>query len=246
MSHSMWSSSLTGKVYDILFHRIAGMNSGNTLLPGELELSKSLGVSRATVRDALKELSMQKLICTVKGKGTFGRPSVIYAKNRLDVNSDFIQMLQKNYTDVHVSQTWKENDVISPSLLARISGEIPPNTHFLTAKWLYVAQEKARLFGRYYLCTEYIVRTPDLTQEYKSLPDFSTKYMEALITHCSMYSRVKYDDEAASQFELPSITPLLCWDEEIYDVNDNRVGYGEVFVHPENMVFSIVSNLTST
>jgi GntR family transcriptional regulator len=41
-----------------------------TLIPSENELSKEFGVTRATVRNALKELQKEQLIYTEKGKGS--------------------------------------------------------------------------------------------------------------------------------------------------------------------------------
>ena len=56
-----------------------------------------------------------------------------------------------------------------------------------------------------------------------------------------MRSKIKVDDEACGQLGIPGGTSLLCWEEVLYDVGDQPVGVGEVFVHPENMVMSVVT-----
>lgn len=43
-------------------------------LPNEVELSQDLGVSRATLREAIRSLCTQGVLEVRRGKGTFGLP----------------------------------------------------------------------------------------------------------------------------------------------------------------------------
>ena len=43
------------------------------------------------------------------------------------------------------------------------------------------------------------------------------------------------------KLDIPKGTPLLCFDDVIYNISDRVVGVGEVFVHPDNMVMSLVA-----
>ena len=45
-------------------------SKGNSLLPGEYELSDRLGVSRVTLRDVMQELQQEGMIFKIQGKGT--------------------------------------------------------------------------------------------------------------------------------------------------------------------------------
>lgn len=56
-----------------------------------------------------------------------------------------------------------------------------------------------------------------------------------------MKGHIKFDDEACMKLDIPKGTPLLCFDEVIYNISDRVVGVGEVFVHPDNMVMSLVA-----
>lgn len=63
------------KAVDVLGRRIANdIYSPDEIMPTEVELAQSLGVSRATVRDAIKVLSGMGLVRTARRYGTRVRP----------------------------------------------------------------------------------------------------------------------------------------------------------------------------
>ena len=66
------TGTLTGKVRDELAARIAsGELAPGQQLPTERELSDSFGVSRVTVRRALRDLSNSGMVYALQGRGTF-------------------------------------------------------------------------------------------------------------------------------------------------------------------------------
>src|SRR5512140_1926565 len=78
---------------------IARSPSG-TRLPSEPELAKQLGVSRATLREAMRMFETQGLIRRRQGAGTFvvGRPPVI--EGGLEVLESMLTLARKTGLDV--------------------------------------------------------------------------------------------------------------------------------------------------
>ena len=234
------SNSLTECVYDQLIHEISQMKPGDNRLPSEDELAHTLGVSRATIREALKNLAMRRLVSTVHGKGTFAHPAVLNVKNRLDVESDFISMLEQQFPEVVVGQTWTSHSRLTDFAKKAFGSE---DADAVTTRWIYEADGTIMLFGRYHILHKFITREPGENDHYASLPDFSMHCMNSMIDYCAMYSIIKNDKDASSVFRLSEVTPFLCWEEDIYDLDDQKVGVGEVFVHPDNISLSVVSKL---
>lgn len=89
--------TLSEKAYDALCNVICKMAPGNNRLPSEDDLANNMGVSRATIREALKHLMLDGVTTTIHGKGTFAHPSVFEIENRIDLYSDFYMMLTEHF-----------------------------------------------------------------------------------------------------------------------------------------------------
>lgn len=74
----MEKKSRSQQTAELLYHQIAvekRMDPGEKL-PNELELSQQLGVSRATLREAIRDLTVQGILEVRRGKGTFVSPQI--------------------------------------------------------------------------------------------------------------------------------------------------------------------------
>lgn len=228
--------SLSRQVYDVLCQSIMEMKPYQNKLPSEEDLAKQLGVSRATVREALKYLMMERVTTSIHGRGTFAHPSVFQLENRIDQDNDFGQMLKKHYGNVNVDMEWESLESGNTAYQ-----ELFQDKPAVKGYWIYTADKLKRLYIRYYIPQELIIKPLEKNLSIQSLPQLSRQCMKEDIDYCSMECRIKIDDEACRQLDIAEGTPLLCWDEIIYDVGDQPVGVGEVFVHPDNMVMSMVA-----
>src|SRR6476620_653268 len=60
------------QIHELIRHRISkGEYARGTQIPSENELCRELGVSRVTLREALRKLVRERMLVTVPGKGTY-------------------------------------------------------------------------------------------------------------------------------------------------------------------------------
>jgi GntR family transcriptional regulator len=69
--------------------------NGETMVPSEAQLTLELGVSRATVRDALTRLEAEGLILRRKGADTIINSAALDLAARIDLQVDFLEILNE-------------------------------------------------------------------------------------------------------------------------------------------------------
>lgn len=238
MNKLIKSKSLSEQAYDSLCDMIAKMEPGQNRLPSEDELARTLGVSRATIREALKYLLMDGVITTIHGKGTFAHPSVFSIKSRMDLSSDFYLVLSKQYEDVDVEIDW--------------IGFVPPSEVFinyfgaeydnvLSSDWVFYANGVPMLYAKFEICPKYITQNFDLKTNVKSLSQFSAKYMRSRVDYCIKTAKIRSSQIAEEKLGLHDNPYFFSWDERIIDIDDHLVAIGSVYPHPANMEFSTVT-----
>lgn len=114
---SSMPTGIAKEAVEILGRRIAGdVYSPDEIMPTEPELAASLGVSRATVRDAIKVLSGMGLVRTARRYGTRVRP--VEEWNLLD--SDLVGWHDLNHPRIKrmFSETTELRTIIEPAAAA--------------------------------------------------------------------------------------------------------------------------------
>ena len=197
--------TLSEQAYHALKEMVLNMKPSENRLPSEDDLASSMGVSRATVREALRRLMIDGVTTTIHGKGTFAHPSAFSAKNRMDVCSDFLQMLSRDHNEVNVSSEWFG---IVPSTQFYRNCFGPQAGEAFSSGWLFVADAQPMLYGYYEICPEFLTREVVITEPVLSLPQFSKNFMRVPIDYCIMTARIGTNADAQKKMGLPEGQPL--------------------------------------
>lgn len=72
-----------------------GIYSNSQKLPPEVELAEDIGVSRTLIRDCLMTLEREGLISRKLGMGTFINKHVLDVTTRIDLEVEFLEMIQQ-------------------------------------------------------------------------------------------------------------------------------------------------------
>lgn len=234
--------TLADLVYERLRDIIRQMTPGNNRLPSEEELSNTIGVSRTTMREALRRLSAEGCTTTIHGKGTFGHPSVLRLRGRIDTNPDFYQLLRQKHQKVEVRV---KHHGVRPSgeLFAKYLGGGRQDVYCM--QWRYYASGLPMLFGAYEFPLSFISRLPEKDEQFISLTDFSKKCLNSPVVGCAMYLSSTLNPTVARKMALSENTPLLSMEEPIFDIDDNQVGFAIYYMHPQNMKMTVVAKFDS-
>ncbi|MEL7609285.1 MAG: GntR family transcriptional regulator [Bacillota bacterium] len=235
------AKSLCERTFDELRNAILAMAPGENKLPSEDELSRALGVSRSTIREAVKQLQMEGAITKIQGRGTFAHPSVFHIQNRVDLHPDFYALLSREHERVVLDVEPLGVSTPSESYLRVFPNAVAGEPVYVMV-WRYYADDILMIFGTFEFPTRFLRRIPAPDFHVNNLPEFSKAYLNEDITYCAMQLRCGYSETAARQFGIPEKVPMQCWKEVIYDVGDHAVGYCRFFLHPDHMIMSLIAH----
>mgnify|MGYP000918752887 CR=1 FL=1 len=236
-------TSLSDKCYLALIEFIEQAPIHDNKMPSEEDLSEMLGVSRTTVREAMRQLVAEGFLTRIPGQGHYAHPSVSKLKNRIDLFPDIYRLLDKYYGNATLAIT--DVAVCSPSEECREcfkkEGDNVDEVYYM--RWVYSANGNPKFVGLLEFPVQYIVKPLEDLESVKGLPEFSTQYMENLITHCTMTLNVCENSEA-SRILGQTDKCALSWRESIYNLDDLLVGFGKIYFSPDEIGLTINAALT--
>ncbi len=234
--------TLSEKTHDMLLEEIRGMTTGNNKLLSEEDIASSFGISRATVREAMKFLMIEGLITKVQGKGIYAHPSMLQVENRVDLRSDFYSMLHNNYGQVSLDIQYmgcRAPSALCLQYMPAVQGDV------FAMRWTYRANNINRIYGQFEFPVEHLSHIPKENFWVSGLPEFGRKYLYMPVAYCAMYLKCGFDKSASQVFGVAEDIPMQCWQETIVDTEDRKVGFCEFYMHPTEMTMSVVTNFTT-
>ena len=228
---------LWNHTYDYLRGQIAQMSAGHNRLEPEEELTRRLGVSRATVREATQALVQEGYVTRRHGKGNFAHPSVASLDYRMDLTSDFIRLLDTGEGAVLCRNLRSAFGPCRESMRQRFPA---PCSAVYEQDWLYQTGERPMIFCRVSLPEEMLLRPPRPAGSDESLFSWVQTYCGRDFAYYATHLGCRGDPDAARALALPAGQVMLNWQEIFYDLSDTPVAFCDVFFHPEHMDLTMV------
>jgi GntR family transcriptional regulator len=230
------------QIQHLLRYRIHnGQYHPGTQIPSEHELSAELGVSRVTLREALRELVRENLLVKIQGKGTFvaSNPPKRLSPVRY---TGFLEELQERVrklrvTDVEISQ------VPATAELKKVLQLDDATSELTSVKRLRLIDDQPFSFTQNYLPTEIGVRirqkdlysTPllKILQEDLKIP---------IIRARETIEAAPADPDTARRLSVPVLYPLLHMTRVMYTTGDRPFELVDIFYRADKYHYSV--NLT--
>lgn len=227
-----------------LTHLIANAEIGERL-PAEPELAKQLGVSRATLREAMRTFEGQGLVRRKQGVGTFivGQAKVI--DSGLEVLESIetlahrigleVSMGDMNVTEIHANQDESENLHVSEGTpLVKVSRVIDADKRPVAYLTDILPQN---ILPENDLATGFTGSVLDLLLRLGS-PRFSKSFTDI--------QAVSASGEIARALEIQRGDVLLLFVARLYDENGNVVDYSTSYFLPGYFRFHVVRRVETT
>ena len=235
MSHRPRTSQL---LHEALGRIIQTQESG-TRLPSEPELARQLGVSRATLREAMRTFETQGLIHRRQGSGTFvSKPSQVIESGlelleSIDTLAKRIGLpVSTEEIDVDVRQVSKQESMIF---------EIPENSQVTRVSRVIMAEGKPAAFLIDVLPTD-ILTSKEIEGEFSgSVLDYLLKRDEPIpsSSRCEIHA-VTATAEIARSMAIQRGDVLLCFEALLYSASGRVIDYSFSYFLPGHFRFHVV------
>ncbi|HBT47583.1 MAG TPA: hypothetical protein DEA73_06860 [Peptococcaceae bacterium] len=209
-------------------------------LPPEEELAESLGISRATIREALMILAREGVVSKKHGVGNFVHPSALENRMRIDLISDIARLLKASGYQVAVAhRNFREEE--PPPYVAEKLRLAPEETRLYVFDRLYLADGRTAVFitiriPRFHVVTDIKDLPAGLT-----IVDVLKGCCNAEVSHSILtFQPLLADDRLVEIFELPEARPLISWEELFFDLYDQRLCYNTIIFHPRIVQLSML------
>lgn len=204
--------------------------TGNKL-PSEEELTKLLGVSLATLREALLELNKEGVISKRHGSGNFIHQSTLQTRMRIDRFADFKNLLEDGGYEVKIAQS--EMRLTQPDQATASALKIAPNTQVVSYDRLFYTGEKLAIISNNIIPSQYFVRDLAEIQLEPNLAEFVWKYCQKEIAHGIFeFIPALIQAEDSILFGLNQGVPMTSWEEIFYTLEDDPICLSKVRFNP--------------
>lgn len=201
-------------------------------LPREIELAKRFDISRNHLREVLSELEREGFITRIHGVGTIINHHVLQVKNRMDIETEFLDIIRQNGYEPDVSHVHVQEDTADAYIAEKL--QIPEGTEVLRVCRICTADKTPAIY-----CEDVLEKA--LVKENFAIKDLEAPIFHFLKKYCyidaymdlTQLHAVVADDKVADALNIPKGTPLLNMEEVDYDISGNIVFYSSQYFRDE-------------
>ena len=207
-------------------------------LPSEPELAKQLGVSRATLRDAMRTFETQGLIRRRQGSGTFVVGKVQALESGLEVLESLETMANRLNLEITVSNLSVEQEVADENIAKNLN--LAVGAPLLRVRRVIRADDRpvAYLVD---ILPEDVLRMDDLPADFRgSVLDFLLGRGDSLKTSRANISALGATAEVAKVLEIQRGDVLLHFYSQLFDGSGKVVDYSLSYFIPGYFHFHVV------
>ncbi|MGI9951468.1 GntR family transcriptional regulator [Moorellaceae bacterium AZ2] len=209
-------------------------------LPPEEELAERLGISRATIREALMILAREGVVSKKHGVGNFVHPSALENRMRIDLISDIARLLKASGYEVAVEhRNFREEELI-PDIAEKLR-LVPGETRLYTFNRLYLADGRVAVFITIRIPRTHVVKDIRELPAGPTIVDVLKACCNAELSHSILtFQPLLADARLVDIFDLPEIRPLISWEELFFDLYDRRICFNTIVFHPRIVQLSML------
>jgi GntR family transcriptional regulator len=218
-----------GQLIDIIYTQIKNRELlPNDMVPSEIELCKKYSISRTTVREALRRLTRDGLLYTIKGKGTFiAEPKLDQIMIKIpNFYEDMAARGQKPDVKVLNVKVIKATKLIAEKLM------VPVNEEVFRIKRLFLADNKPYILERKFIVfNDCKILTSYKKRDLLTIKDQSVFDLLAGKCHiCNEYAHVSIEattirEDEAKYLEVPAGTVAFYVDLVAFKKDDTPCGW---------------------
>ncbi len=212
----------------LIYEMKEGKYSGEERLPRETVLAADFGISRNHLRDVLAQLEREGFITRRHGVGTVINHHVIRVKNRMDIETEFLDIIRQNDHEAAVSHVSFSEEPADRFVSEKL--QIPEGELVLRVCRICTAD------GRPAIYCEDVVETRLIKREY-DIKDFEPPIFYFLQKFCDIEAymdltqlhAVAADEKVADALGIAKGAPLLNMEEIDYDIDGKVVFYSSQY-----------------
>ncbi len=227
---------------NVLIELIKSESFPGNRLPSEAALSEELGVSRATVREALSALIREGVVTKRHGLGNLIHQSTLETRFRVDRFSDFRIMLQ----DVGYKVTVRKSPIKSVSSISEYGFNeetLESDEDYILLGRLYFTDGNPAIITQNFIRKsimkpDYFEEETEFTGEFSQLLNKYSK--EEVANSICTFEAVKADNTIADELAIVKNDPIIQWHQCFYSIYDNIISYTKISFHPTIIKLSLL------
>lgn len=223
---------------------VEGIQSGalagdDGLLPSETTLSQRLGVSRATLREALSQLEQSGLIVRRHGIGTFVSPGHHLVESGLEELQSIETLAQRIGVEIHMGTCEILERVVAPGEAESL--QVSEATPVLAIQRVMMSGDRPIAFLIDVVPTD-VIDPRELGDSFEgSVLDFLLARRDPLLKHShTELSAEAADSDLAHRLRLPVGGPVLKFTAQLYAATGRVVDFSISYFSPGHFRFHII------